>query len=72
MAGDAGPQLVATGPSVDGPAGGSPGAGQHAWDRFVPWWTAGFALTVAATAGFAIAEVHDPAASKPCWRFMPA
>jgi signal transduction histidine kinase len=61
VAADTGPQLVATGPSVDGPAEGSRGAGQHAWDRFVPWWNAAFALAVAATAGFAIAEVRDPA-----------
>jgi hypothetical protein len=40
--------------------GGPHGAGQHAWDRFLPWWNIGFALTVAATAGLAVAEVHDP------------
>jgi signal transduction histidine kinase len=47
---------------VGGDPGDRPqqGAGHDAWDRFAPWWNVGFFLTVAATAGFAVAEVHDP------------
>jgi signal transduction histidine kinase len=41
-----------------GPKAAGGRAGQHAWDRFTPWWNASFAVTVAAAAAFAAAEVH--------------
>ena len=45
------------GPVVAGVEVGGPG--RHAWDRFVPWWNCAFAVTLLATAAFAVAEVES-------------
>ena len=51
--------LVHAGASTEGgPVEAAPGPGQHAWDRFMPWWHCAFAATVAVTAAFAAIEVQ--------------
>ena len=52
-------QPAGAGPIADSPARGPRGAGQYACEGFVLWWNGDFVLTVAATVGLAVAEVHN-------------
>ncbi len=47
-------------PSEAGASGEAAGPGrEHAWERFKPWWHAGFAGTVVVTAVWSAVELHD-------------